>query len=237
MKFLKSLALGFLLLPLTLATLYHLPSIALSLKGHLDSIALVFAGLTGYVLIEALFERPMRTYVFGHELTHALASIAMGGKVHDFKVSEKGGSVSLSKSNFIVALAPYCVPIYTLFALLAYWVLKYVYPFPNMDAVFLILVGATLAFHVSLTLYAVRQEQPDIKKTGTVFSLVFIVLMNSWLLAALSKILFWNSFGAWDFVTDVVKTQSDIWKSIWDVSANFVKFLHETVLSRPSRLS
>ena len=60
----------------------------------------------------------MRTYVFGHELTHALASLAMGGDVLSFKVSKRGGSVSMTKTNFFVALAPYCIPIYTLFIFL-----------------------------------------------------------------------------------------------------------------------
>src|SRR5438876_12395582 len=120
---------GLLLVPLTLATLLHLPGTLLLLKTDTQSLALIFTGVLVYVVFEGIFSRPMRTYVFGHELTHALASIAFGGQIHAFKVSEKGGSVSLSKTNFFVALAPYCIPIYTFFVFLIYWVSRRFHPF------------------------------------------------------------------------------------------------------------
>ena len=223
MRFLKSFSLGVLLLPLTLATLTRLPAALLSLQNQMDSLALIFSGVVAYVLIEVIFERPMRTYVFGHELTHALASIAMGGKVHSFNVSKDGGSVSLSKTNFFVALAPYCIPIYAIFVFLLFWGLKAFYPSESLNTAFLLLMGMTLAFHGSLTLYAIRQKQPDIKKTGTFFSVIFIALMNGWILAGLSKLLFWNSFAASSFVLDVMRTQADIWKWIWAGSINLIK--------------
>ncbi len=236
MKFLKSLSLGLLLLPLTLATLFRLPGALLALQGQAESVTLIFCGAVIYVLIEAIFERPMRTYVFGHELTHALASIAMGGKVHSFNVSAKGGSVSLSKSNFIIALAPYCFPIYTFFVLILYWILKKTYPFAFLDQGFLVLVGMTLVFHGSLTLYAVRQEQPDLKKTGTIFSVVFILLVNGWVMAGLSKIMFWHSFAFGEFSMAVVRTQADIWIWAWENLVNIVKFANEKIISRPPGL-
>ena len=157
----------------------------------------------------------MRTYVFGHELTHALASIAVGGKIHAFNVSEKGGSVSLSKTNFFVALAPYCVPIYTFFIFLIYWGLKKLHPFEHLETLFMISVGFSLAFHSSLTLFAIRQEQPDIQKTGTFFSLVFILLMNGWILVTVSKILFWGTISFKGFFIKTMKTQAEIWKWVW----------------------
>jgi hypothetical protein len=228
---------GLLLLPLTLAAVYRTPSALLSLQNEAESLALLFAGAVLYILIEALFERPMRTYVFGHELSHALASIAMGGQVKSFKVSKSGGSVRLTKSNFLVALAPYCLPIYTVFLLLCYAPARKFYPSEALDMALLVGVGATLTFHGSLTLYAIRQDQPDLKQTGTFFSLVFIVFMNCLILAGLSKILFWKSFAAWDFISGVYRTHAQIWMWIWDKAVNFVRFLNETVISRHPGLS
>ena len=49
--------------------------------------------------------RPLRIYVFGHELTHAIMAKAMGGKVFDFRASRNGGYVITDKSNFWIALA------------------------------------------------------------------------------------------------------------------------------------
>ncbi|OGR85704.1 MAG: hypothetical protein A2901_05780 [Elusimicrobia bacterium RIFCSPLOWO2_01_FULL_54_10] len=224
MRGLKSFFAGLILLPFMLATLYRLPGALINLENQASSLALIVSGALAYVLIEALFERPMRTYVFGHELTHALAALAMGGKVHSFKVSEKGGRVTLSKSNFFVALAPYCVPIYTVFTLLVYWIFRKFHPFPQLGTLFLVLTGSTLAFHASLTLFAIRQEQPDLKKTGTFFSIVFILLFNAWFLAALTKILFWHSFGAKAFMEGVLRSQADIWLWIWAQGRNLLKF-------------
>src|SRR5947209_510574 len=123
-----SLLWGLLLLPLTLATLRELPAIALSWDAYAEGLLALVAGVVFYALFEAAFSRPMRTYVFGHELTHALASVMMGGKVHEFKVSKSGGHVLLSKSNFFVALAPYCVPIYTLCVLFGFFALSFCLP-------------------------------------------------------------------------------------------------------------
>src|SRR5947207_3119399 len=141
MKKTRNFFLGLLLLPLTISSLFHLPNAVLSLKSQADSLILLFSGIVVYALFETIFTRPMRTYVFGHELTHALAAMAMGGKVHKFHVSAKGGSVTLSKTNFFVALAPYCIPIYTLFLFLGYGVLIKLRPFEGLEAGFFILLG------------------------------------------------------------------------------------------------
>lgn len=203
---------GLLLIPFTAATFYHLPQLLFGLKAQVGAILFLGAGTVGYFLFEALFERPMRTYVFGHELTHALAGIAVGSKVHSFKVSKKGGSVTLSKSNFFVALAPYCVPLYTLLVILIYSGLRYFYPFPYMDEAAQVLTGGSLAFHASLTFYAIQQKQPDIHKTGLLFSMIFILLVNAWVLVTLSKVLFWNSVGLREFGIQTLKTQIHIWE-------------------------
>ena len=229
MKFLKSFALGLLLLPLTLATLWRLPAALLSLESQ--GLIFILAGALAYALFEALFEKPMPAYVFGHELTHALASMAMGGKVHSFHVSAKGGSVALSKTNFFVALAPYCVPIYTIFVLLIYWILKRFYPFPHLETLFLVGVGLTLAFHASLTLDSIHQEQPDLKNTGTFFSIVFILLVNAWFLAGLSKILFWNQFSSTNFAWEVLRSQADIWAWVGAKSVDGIKFVFSQIRS------
>jgi hypothetical protein len=214
-KLLKVL-LGIILIPLTLSTFYQFPFLFASLNSYFDSFILLFLGALLYLVFETLLHRPMRTYVFGHELTHALDSLAMGGRVHSFKVSHKGGSVSLSKSNMIIALAPYCIPIYTLCIMLIYFLIKLWLPhaIEHYKVPFFLMIGFSLAFHLSLTLYAIRQDQPDIKKTGSFFSLVFILLINGWILVFLSKILFWDLFSVKTFLFKTMKTQILMWKWI-----------------------
>lgn len=216
---------GLILVPLTLSTLYHFPSIISNLNANADSLIFLFFGAVLYVLFEVLFNRPMRAYVFGHELTHALASWIMGGSVHSFHVSKKGGNVTLSKTNFFVALAPYCIPIYTLFVLFVYFIVIFWYPTHLVQIIFLVSVGFTLAFHCSLTIFALQQEQPDIRGTGFLFSLVFILLVNSWFLVLLSKTLFWNMISLKGFFVKTVKTQFEIWKWIYMEGITLVKYM------------
>ncbi|MFH1378955.1 MAG: hypothetical protein ABII23_01635 [bacterium] len=150
------------------------------------------AGLAAYPIFQTVFSQPLRTYVFGHELTHALASMLMGGKIKKFKVSAKGGSVQLSKSNFIISLAPYCVPLYTFFLIGLYWGISYFYPLKAYYGTFVFLVGFSISFHLSLTIFAVKQRQPDITNTGAFFSLIIIMLISPWIWALILKCIFYT---------------------------------------------
>ncbi|OGR52692.1 MAG: hypothetical protein A3I11_05275 [Elusimicrobia bacterium RIFCSPLOWO2_02_FULL_39_32] len=214
---------GLALIPLTLATYRHFPEFIFSLNHSLDLLFFLLLGALLYIFFEIIFNRPLRTYVFGHELTHALASVVVGGKVHSFEVSKEGGSVSLSKTNFFVALSPYCIPFYTLFIFLVYTILGFWIEMEKYHLIFLALIGFTLAFHLSLTIFAIRQEQPDIKKTGFIFSLVFILLVNAWILVFLTKFLFWDSVGVKRYFFQVFNTHSLIWAWVWEKGIEFYK--------------
>ena len=48
----------------------------------------------------------LKTYVFGHEMTHGLWSFAMGGRVSGMKFGEEGGYLITDTVNVWVALAP-----------------------------------------------------------------------------------------------------------------------------------
>ena len=67
----------------------------------------LLAGAACWVVIFLLLPKPMWIYVFGHELTHALWTWLFGGEVRKMKVTSKGGHVLISKTNFLIALAPY----------------------------------------------------------------------------------------------------------------------------------
>jgi hypothetical protein len=132
----------------------------------------------------------MRTYVFGHELTHALAAWMSGAKVKKFKVSKSGGSVSVSKTNLFVALAPYVVPLYAMLLFLLYAIVGKFYPVQNYWRWMLCLIGAAFGFHMGLTVYALRQKQPDLKQGGIFLSGVVIYLGNMILMSVFLALLF-----------------------------------------------
>jgi hypothetical protein len=110
----------------------------------------------------------------GHELTHALAAILQGGKADDMHVSTKGGQVKVNRSNFVVNLAPYFFPIYTVGACLV-WAIAAERFQPVLSAV----VGFTLAFHFALTFYSLKQHQSDIAEVGWFFAIPLILALNT----------------------------------------------------------
>jgi hypothetical protein len=154
------------------------------------------AGIAGYLLIERLAFIPLKLYVFGHEATHALSCMLSGGRVFDFHASSRGGHVKLSKTNSWIALSPYCVPLYTIFILLVFRVLGVRWNLTPYTPVLQVLVGATLAFHFSLTVFALKTRQPDLEVLGWLPSLGVILFANGACLAALLVFLFPRALGA-----------------------------------------
>jgi hypothetical protein len=129
--------------------------------------------------------RPLRLYVFGHELTHAIFAKAMGGKVFDFKATRNGGYVVTDKANFWIALAPYFYPLYSILVIAIYGGASLFYDMHGYTPWLFGLLGWTWAFHFSFTVWMIPKGQTDLTTHGTFFSLVVIYLMNLILLCAL----------------------------------------------------
>jgi hypothetical protein len=143
------------------------PAFLCLVGGHLCWLALWF-----------LLPHPVRAYVLGHELTHALWGLLFGARVNHLRVSAEGGSVQLSRSNLLITLAPYFFPFYTMLLLLARWIVSFFVspvPWPN---VWLFFVGLTWSFHICFTIESLTIEQPDVKEYGRLFSYVIIFLSN-----------------------------------------------------------
>lgn len=135
-------------------------------------------GMASFLLCWFFLPRLVRTYVLGHELTHALWGLLFGAVPTKLRVSAKGGSVNLSKSNLLITLAPYFFPFYTFVVILAALaVYAFRRPLPFVPG-WLFLIGLTWSFHVLYTLETLSQRQPDVTTYGRVFSWTFIYLAN-----------------------------------------------------------
>ncbi|HOC93969.1 MAG TPA: M50 family metallopeptidase [bacterium] len=131
-------------------------------------------GFVLYFPIHIIFRRLIVLHVFGHELTHALWSMLFGGKVEELYVSRRnGGFAAYTKGNFIVTLAPYFFPLYAVFFLILHLIVAPAFR-PYIDG----LLGASIAFHIMLTVYTIRLGQPDLARAGALFSMSFILMMN-----------------------------------------------------------
>ena len=129
--------------------------------------------------------RPMLVYVFGHELTHALWVLLMGGRVSRFRVGREGGHIVTDRNNFWIALAPYFFPLYSLIAIAGYGILGLFFNVQPYGRLLYALIGATWAFHFTFTCWMIPKKQTDLTDHGTFFSLVMIYLMNLALLSVM----------------------------------------------------
>jgi hypothetical protein len=129
------------------------------------------------------FPRPIRIYVFGHELTHAVWVWLMGGRVSKFKVGADGGHIITDTHNFWIALAPYFYPIYSMLLLAVYGALSLWMDLAPYNHWFFALLGVTWCFHITFTVWMIPKGQTDLTYHGTFFSLVVIYLMNLAVLA------------------------------------------------------
>ena len=156
-------------------------------------------GIVGYVILHLLFYKPTYLYVLGHEAVHAGMAWIFGAKVKSFKVSKKGGAVGATKSNTVIELGPYFVPIYAIIITLVYFVIASSY---NINgSVFTFLIGFALAFHMISTIEVMKIRQPDIVKSGYFFSIMMVYVLDMVVISLIFGMLF-PSFSVKKFFID-----------------------------------
>jgi hypothetical protein len=151
----------------------------LSYTGRAQTIwVAVLAGAGCWLAVFLLLPKPMRIYVFGHELTHALWTWMFGGRVKKFKASARGGYVVTTKTNFLIALAPYFFPVYVAMVLAVFALCHWLWNWREYFVFLHLLIGAAYAFHVTLTSHILKTQQTDITSQGYLFSAVVVFLGN-----------------------------------------------------------
>ena len=177
----------------------------------------MLAGAGCWLSIYLLLPKPMWVYVFGHELTHALWTWAMGGRVTQFKAGARGGHVRVSKSNFLIALAPYFFPLYAILVVALFVVGQWLWNWRRYVVWFHLLLGAAYAFHVTLTWHILKSRQSDITEQGYLFSAVVIFLGNMAVLLTgipllAAKVDVTTSLGWWlECTANVVHRMGKLW--------------------------
>jgi hypothetical protein len=124
-------------------------------------------------------------YVTGHEFTHAVWVWLMGGRVTRMELGADGGEIHVSKTNFLIALAPYFFPIYTVVLLVMWIPLGTIVDLSPARSWFCLLLGISWGFHFTYTIWMIPREQTDLLDHGLFFSLVVIILMNLFVMSLL----------------------------------------------------
>ena len=144
--------------------------------------------------------RPLLVYVLGHELTHAVWVLFMGGRVSRFRVGRDGGHIVTDRNNFWIALAPYFFPLYSIIALGVYGMASLFIDVQPYGRLLYAVIGVTWAFHFTFTCWMIPKSQTDLTDQGAFFSLVLIYLMNLLLLSVMlvlaSRQISFADFGA-----------------------------------------
>lgn len=181
----------------TAALIGFLASVRVITGAHLAFLV----GMTAYLAWHTMVGRPLKLYLFGHELMHAVAAWLSGGQVKAFKVTGRGGSVTATKSGFFIALAPYLIPVYSVLAALAYVVLGWFWEVELYAPWFYGALGASLAFHFAFTAEFVKTRQPDLVASGRLLSLTTIYWVNL-AVVALAVSIITPRLQVWDYLAD-----------------------------------
>ena len=213
-----------------------------------QSFGSLVAGMLLFVLLFVLLPRRilMIPYVFGHEVTHAVWVKIFGGNVANrFHVSLEGGHVLTDRVNTWIVLSPYFFPIYailvaTLYGALLFsgWFLDLMngsavlwHAITSFHWLFLLVIGLTLAFHLTFTFLLLTKSQPDLHYGGTFFSLMVIYLINLLILTGLLLLTsgdpLWAPYG--DSLERSIEVLVILCGQIWMFSAEGVAALRKVL--------
>jgi hypothetical protein len=172
-------------------------------------------GILFYVVFQAILYKPMKTYVFGHELSHAIAGILSGAKIKKFNIRKESGSIVLTKDTILITLAPYFFPIYTSALIIIYIFLGWFINIKQFYEYFLFLAGFSIALHVALTIYILSIEQSDLRVYGTFFSYIIIFMVNIAVFVFLAAAVFPDDINVKDIFLRIFGNTTDIYKFIY----------------------
>lgn len=147
-------------------------------------------GCLAYLIFHTIIYKPTFLYVFTHEVLHAIPTWLTGGRVKRFRILPKGGSVETTKSNILILLFPYIIPILTLIFVLAYYVAGIFWKeISDHFNFFIFAIGASLTFHIVNTSEALKIEQPDIEQVGYLLSMQIIYIFNLLLISCIFSLI------------------------------------------------
>ncbi|MBF0216602.1 MAG: hypothetical protein HQL30_06365 [Candidatus Omnitrophica bacterium] len=197
--------------------------------SHLKEIGASFMvmerGVLAYALMHTLLFRPVYLYVVGHELVHVIATWICGGKIASFNIAKSGGSVVTSKTNIFIELSPYFVPIYTILLGPIFIFLGSVFHSKaDLNMTFLFFVGFTLAFHFVMTTEVLKMEQSDVAKSGVIFSLMLIFILNMVLMIGYFSLIF-NELSFVNFAKATYRSTLHSYQALFTQLSGFSDFV------------
>jgi hypothetical protein len=206
--------LSVLLIPACVAVTMSFYKAMYSIKGVSESSMIFILGAFSYSILHLFLFKLDFLYVLGHETMHAMATFFSGGKVVGMKVSSKEGSVKTTTPNFFVMLSPYLIPVYVIVTALLYFVLSFFIDVSKFSSYFIFFTGFTLMFHLVYTAASIREKQSDLIKTGYLFSILFIYIVNIIIVFFIVSVLLPKA-SFFDFISSSFEKSREFYYSFW----------------------
>lgn len=163
---------------------------------HSTQARLGLAMIPAGMLLWLLLGRFLRFFhVFEHEVTHLVTGLIFFIQPRQLVASESGGRMEMYGNNFIVSLAPYFVPLFSL-------VLMALMPlFDSTVGVYACaMLGLVTGYHVITNLQEFSLHQPDIRSHGPVFSTTICLWGNVIALGVVAGFLQQAWPGSWGYL-------------------------------------
>lgn len=170
-------AAGLIFLPGLLYALYFVVRGIVAHPGHCVPFLIGAAVYTG-VFVAVFHKRVGFWTIVEHELTHALFAWATFHKVVGFSAMRSGGHIRyLGRGNWLIAVAPYFFPTFTLLVVAVLTFLP-----PHNLAVGAAILGAAVAHHVVSTWSETHRHQTDLREVGWLWCWMFLPSINAFVL-------------------------------------------------------
>ena len=133
-------------------------------------------GALAYLCLHFLLRKPERMYLWAHEFTHLFVAKLFLRNVHGFHItSRSGGKVVIDRTNVAIDLAPYAVPLYNVVALLPVSLVAGGTPYAR--EIYLGAAAFLFAMHLGFSAEGFIDGQPDVRRSGRIFSLAIVLLL------------------------------------------------------------
>ncbi|MFN3550413.1 MAG: hypothetical protein ACK4WJ_01170 [Endomicrobiia bacterium] len=223
---------GIALLPLCYVFFQTLIFVIKNIEFSNSIVKSFFIGCGSYLVIHILLYKPLKLYVIGHELVHAISGYLCGANVKNVKVAKSYGLVNVDKINTFIALSPYFVPFYSLIIIILWVIVKYFIKLDIPIEYFMFFLGLTITFHLVLTIYAVSLGQQDLKISGWLFSIVIIFIINCLILILLFIFLFPSKIKFLDVKDHFLNYLFLSYRVCFNKTLDFTKFLIDKIKNK-----
>lgn len=155
--------------------LWTLPARMANRLTSTQGLILLF-GMLAYLCLHFLLRKPERMYLWAHEFTHLFVAKLFLRHVHGFHITSRtGGKVVIDRTNVAIDLAPYAVPLYNVVAIFPVTLIAAGAPYAR--TIYLGAAAFLFAMHIGFSAEGFIDGQPDVRRSGRIFSLAVVLLL------------------------------------------------------------